>query len=353
MNNEINDIRDKKDFSKLSFSNFKKADVTKELIKSFKNSNYEAACYWTAELVCGGHFIELWECIILYMSKSIHIGNPKLPIYISSSINNFKNIIKEGNIDNELNLRNNIHIRKLFSEISTTLVVSNRKHSFADNKVSPCDFDVSNIGNKLKAPHVKYIKNVFKEGDNKEIYIALNELYYNISDARDSVMACYWIEWIVEFDILMRKGKKKITSERRSYVPVNNDDQLSIIWSIWDIFLDISKTHIDNKIIDALLNIFCLKYSKGIPKKRKYIMYFIVSLLTERVNYQTPLVSNMDLLNSVKDNTNIIYKEIKKNEIMPKENYLNANMKTSKEKSIEKMRILENVQLKPTFYSDS
>ena len=71
MNNDINDIRDKNDFSKLSFSNFKKTDVTKELIKSFKNSNYEAACYWTAELVCGGHFIELWECIILYMSKSI------------------------------------------------------------------------------------------------------------------------------------------------------------------------------------------------------------------------------------------------------------------------------------------
>ena len=71
-----------------------------------------------------------------------------------------------------------------------------------------------------------YIKNLFREGDTKEVYIALNEFYYNITDAKDSIMACYWVEWILEFDVLMRKHKKKNLCERRQYVPVAPDEQI-------------------------------------------------------------------------------------------------------------------------------
>lgn len=345
---QINDIRSKDKFTKCTFSNYKKTDVIKELLKAFRDQKCEEGCYWSAELICGGNILELWEAVILYLSKYIHIGNPKLPIYISSSIDKFKKMMNDNCVGDDLAIRNNNNFRQLFSEIIVILIESSRKHPLCEtNKVSPLDFDVSNIGGKLKAPNINYIKPLFKEGDTKEVYIALNELYYNISDEKNNVMACYWIEWLIEFDIRTRKQKKKYLCERRCYIPVKQEEQMNIIWIIWDVFFDIAKTEIDKKIINSLLNIFCLRFSKGIPKKRKFILYFIISLFTEKINYNTSLIKDITTITKIKENINKIYKEIKKNEISPNMDYLLIDPKKSnKEKSIDKLKIMDAISFK-------
>ena len=100
----------------------------------------------------------------------------------------------------------------------------------------------------------------------------------------------------------------------------------------------------DKKILNSLLNIFCLRFSKGIPKKRKFIFYYIISLFTERVNYNTSLIKDITIVNKIKENINKIYKEIKKNEISPKVDYLLIDPKKSnKEKSIEKLKIMDTI----------
>ena len=64
---EINDVRTDKEFRTISFSSFKKTQVKRELLNSIIATKVEPACYWSAELICSGHFIELWETVIAYV----------------------------------------------------------------------------------------------------------------------------------------------------------------------------------------------------------------------------------------------------------------------------------------------
>ena len=121
---------------------------------------------------------------------------------------NFTNIINSGYSTNTILLRNNTKIRKLFSEIICILCYSNKKHNYQQIKLNKQEeFDLTNISSKFNAPSVSFVEKIFREDDPKELFIPFNELIYNITN-KNIIDACYWYEWIIEYENICKKEKK-------------------------------------------------------------------------------------------------------------------------------------------------
>ena len=347
---EINDIRTFQEFKGISFSKYKKSLVKKELIQSILSSKVETACYWGAELICAGHFKDLWECLIHYMSKYIHIGNPKLPIYLELRFNNFKDIIINGYLNDELQLRNNLKIRQIFAEIILVLCYSKTKHSFETIKIKKTEeFNMTFMASKLKATSIEFGQDCFKKDDPKEIYVAVNEFAYNISKkVNNSVEACYWYEWLLEYENLCKKKKEKCEGERRAFAPINEKYQKDIIWILWDILFNEctkQKNQLKLKLLNALLSLFSIKYTSANKKKYRYLFYFSVTLITENNNLNIDIINDKNKIENIVKRINIVYKDIIKNQVAPETEYLfnGLESKSNLEKTRERLEKMEQL----------
>lgn len=348
LDNDINDMRTEKDFKGYSFSKFKKSEVKKELLNSLNQSKIEPSCYWSCELICAGHYVDLWEIILLFFSKYIHLSNAKISIYLEMRINDFKTIVNNGYSDNLLRLRNNEKIRKLFCEVMCILCYAKRRHSFDSIKIDKDEMNLLNIKDQFKAPNMEYGEEIFTSEDPKELFPFINELAYNVSEqGNNQMLACYWIEWIIEYEYRCKCKNEKIVSGRRTFASVDSKYQKQIIWVIWDIFLTESKkrSKIIQKIVEALLFLFSFKYTVSCYKKRKNILYYTISILCEHVVFEKELIchSHTDIINNVKQKIDSIYKQIKKNEESTDTDYLFLGMKSSNlENTIKKLETMNS-----------
>jgi hypothetical protein len=347
---EINDIRTSAQFKGISFSNFKKTEVRDQFINSMHKGKVEPACYWCAELICAGHYMDVWETILYFVGKHVHLGNPKLAIYLERRFCIFKNIITQGHFLNELQLRNHPNIRKLFAEVICIITKSNKKHSFEPIKINRIEeFDITQMTERLKAPSVKYIEPIFKPKDPKELFIAANEFAYNLSqERRNMATACYWIEWVIEFDNICKKRKEPVYCDRRAEYSVERKLQCDVIWIVWDVLFyycqEMKSTYLES-IMKSLVTLFSIKYTTASCKKRRYLLYFAVALITEPVPTNIEMITEKEVLQSVVEQIDNVYKQIKKNEMSPNTDYLFSNLdkENAFEKTIQKMEIMNKM----------
>lgn len=349
---DINDIRGIKDFRTFTFSCYKKTDVRKTLIEVMNNGDIERACYWSAEFICAGQYLDLWEIIILFVGKHIHLGNPKLPVYIDRRFQTFVEIVRNGYSDNELMMRNNQKIRALFAEIIGILCLSKKKPKLEKNKIAKREFNITEMNHKFRAPSPDFASRFIRPKDSHELIIPLNELAYNISDTVCNLPeAMYWVDWMHECMKIIRKKREMLKCERREFA-VNVDPKLQFdaVWLIWEVILDQSanRSELVNRIITSIFNIYCVKFTEGVRNKRVYLIYFAISLLTENVDFKIDVVGNMDIIRKIVGNINVVYKQVKQNEDKPNTDYLfNGVKNTNLESSIAKMEMLKNLEFVP------
>jgi len=347
---DIDDKRTRKSFKGITFSNYKKSEAKKQLLNSLINGKIEPACYWSIEYICAGHFLDLWDVILLFSTKYIHLGNPKLPLYLQLRFNNFKDILVSGYVGNEIRMRNNKKIRIMFAEIISILCLSTKKHSITQVKIEKTNFNMTEITEKLKADNVGYATKLFAKGDPKELFIAVNEFAYHLSKKSNNVRdACYWFEWIIEFESICKREKKnRLVCSSRHIAPVESKYSTDVAWMLWEaIFVEVDKRGAARKkIAAALLELYSMKYRQGYKRRRRFVIYNAISIVTETLNLNTPIYRNPDKIENVKKKINIVYKQVKKNEIRPDTDYLFNNSITNGsnlERTIQKLDKMSSV----------
>ena len=157
----------------------------------------------------------------------------------------------------------------------------------------------------------------------------------------------------MEFEKICKSKKEKCEGQRRTFAPVDDKMQTDVIWIIWDIILHQSnnKSSIIKKIVNSNMELFSLRYSVGVKRRRRYLLYFTVSLLTETVNLSKDIIdnkANKKVIDNVVSRVNVIYKNIKKNEEKPATDYLFFNNKittrSNLEKTVEKLDKMNELQ---------
>jgi hypothetical protein len=97
--------------------------------------------------------------------------------------------------------------------------------------------------------------------------------------------------------------------------------------------------------MNSILSLFCIKYTNASPKKRRYLLYYAVALLTEPVPTNIELISDKSVVQAVFEQIDSVYKQIKKNEASPNTDYLFSNLEKQNtfEKSMQKMEMMNKM----------
>ena len=323
---ELQDDRTVIDFKTCSFSNYKRTHVCSALLNSLVSASSSSgsggggvealheACFWSAELIAAGHYSDVWDTLLFYYCKHVHIANAKLSIYLQMKFDYFKQLMNSDDIISELDARNNQQIRQTIAEVVCVLALSTILPGTTVDNIKldhSSDMNFSVLTNKLLAPTDEFIKPIFQEKDPKELFAVLNELAFslqqthttttsNISASKAS--AWHWIEWIHQFDVYLKKKHQPLQIARRTRMPVDAKHQRDVVWIVWDVLFDSMKRRKKDtpeeslmvRIFDALLTLFCLQYSSTTFKKRIFLLYFAAAIVIETPNLSVSIVAPAD-----------------------------------------------------------
>jgi len=315
----IDDDRTMSAFKGVTFSGFKSNTVMQRLVDDMIHERIESACYWCAELVCSGHYMELWETILHFYCKYVHISNPKLSIYLASKLKRFRENMNNADTEQEqLDFRNDRGFRELFIEIVVILCTSSKKYIVHDVKVSQSDFNMLTLKNLLHAPDLSSCEKILKDEDPKELIISINEFSYNLTTTVANTMrAYYWYEWIVEYGKICKKARQPCRIVKRDDIEIVLVDEKFVtnpVWLIWVVLKDhaLKRGKMHERIIDSLFEIFCLRYNETCNTKRRLVVYFAVSILTTNIVFnEYEIVKDKRLLSCVLSQSHLIFSQVK------------------------------------------
>ena len=309
-------------FKNKTFSDFKKTDVIKKLFKCIETDKIEEACYWVTECIVSGYSQELFEKLIIFNSKVIHINNPKLPEFLwrkyKTFLSSFDHISKKER-DKLIHLRNTQSVRNCLFDIVTTMTNSLKSKRYDKYpKVMDNDFQYTNIQNKLSATMQILPSSIIKFTDPEELKIIMNEFLFHLKNINGGYEnACYWVAWLIHWEKINKKKKIKFEIEERNISNVNPKYCKDCIWLLWEVIFNECDLRNDSiKIqIQSLYRFFRYEYTSGKRNNRLPLIYHSIGYLTLPFKKNIPIRKDKNIYLQIQCNINLMFKGKKNNEV--------------------------------------
>ena len=167
--------------------------------------------------------------------------------------------------------------------------------------------------------------------------------------------SCYWVEWIIEYESICIKKKQKFLCAHRYANEISLKSQTDVVWLIWELLWKKINTQ-PNKLLKEIGNssfqLFALKYSRGVIKKRKCIFYFVIQLLCETVHDLTREIleeHHIEVSKEIIKKIDTIYADIKKKGPIISDEELQVVTPTTNnlQNTLDKMNVLKESEKLP------
>jgi hypothetical protein len=205
--------------------------------------------------------------------------------------------------------------------------------------------------------------------DPEEWFVALNELAYQLSEERKNMLeACFWIEWLLEYDSYCRTHSKEWATANAGSTKINKGATRSewtdglvpskynqdMIWAVWELLLEPSRSISSDSLPMRLLKnahvLFCVDYTTASCNKKRFWFYFAISIRTEKTAIGLEKIIQdeyRELIQRVVQKSDDIYQEIKVAEQRPTTDYLMNGIKerNQQEEMVASLQAMQSVDM--------
>lgn len=300
-------INDSRIFDKTSFSEYKKSSLFTEWTKSILQSQYETACHYTSEIDCSLWQTELWDKMMMFSCKYIHLHNPLLPIFLEKQ---YKKFIDLHKVETPIQIRNNISHRKIICQIIGVLVYNGKGPVY---NLPNIETNAIKLDEFRSNPMHGISQVIFKKEDHELVVSILNGLFIYLSNgAMHKALECLSIIIQIEKDIKKNKGDFHISPRGNTWIPPKTNRDW--IWLVWE---GILHWNVPNAMLkqslQSLLFLFCYEYTSSKKNSRMCIIINAFLIICNNNTYiEQPLVDNnyKALISKACQNINKMYFDI-------------------------------------------
>ena len=308
----------------VSYSGYTKSAVFSQWHKSLLKQQYEEACHWTAELDASLWHKDLWQKIILFASKQVHLHCPKLPLIVARNFAYYQiYIIKHSQQDkNEYQPRNHHQLQKNLCQVIGLLALGSKGPVYTLPNIDIHKID----GGELVSGTHAWLMTHQKSQDDASILRIMSTLLCQL-EACCTHKIMYWLGVLIEYEKHQKQQKETIQMASRKpilpddhcykHVFVNGANACDWVWLLWQAILHgccalgKSKECIDT--LKALGYLFAHDYTTSKRNSRMPILIHALQLVYTDIQWYKSIYTaqNEPLIDRACQNIHLLYKDIR------------------------------------------